>query len=185
MKKLILMISLLAAASLAAKAQTNIIPASGPATNAPSILAPLATAEGWLSSFGSNTWNATHGYIQTGAAWQNQLQFADALEAGLNVLEAATNSGLTLSDNLLTAGVAGTIVSDAVDAAWRFDYKDVQWQFGAGLIYDKINDKLAADIMGELQKKMTPNTHAYLRLDLPCEGKKSALQLIIGAGGEF
>jgi hypothetical protein len=154
-------------------------------TNAASILAPFQTAEQWLTSFSSNTWTGTHGYIQTGATYQNQLQFADALELGLNVLSTGTNSGLSLSDNLLTAGIAGTIVSDSLDVAWRFDVKDVQIQFGAGPGYDKPNDRLFADIMGELQKKMSANTHAYLRLDLPYEGKSSGLQVTIGLGGEF
>ena len=163
---------------------TNSSPSASP-TNAPGLLAPLQTAEQWLTSFSSNTWSGTHGYIQTGAAYQNQIQFADALELGLNVLSTGTNSGLTLSDNLLTAGVAGTIVSDSLDVAWRFDVQDVQIQFGAGPGFDKPNDRLFADIMGELQKKMSAHTHTYLRLDLPYEGKKSALQVTLGLGGEF
>jgi hypothetical protein len=171
------------APSTAAAGTTPAPPASS--TNTPSIVAPLQTAEQWLTSFSSNSWSRTHGYIETGAAYQNQVQFADALELGFNVLSTGTNSGLTLSDNLLTASIAGTIVSDSLDVAWRFDVKDVQIQFGAGPGFDKANDRLFADMMGELQKKMSANTHAYLRLDLPYEGKKSGLEVIIGLGGEF
>ncbi len=172
------------AAPLAAPSESTPAPAPN-STNAPSVVAPFQTAEQWLTRFSSNTWSGTHGYIETGAAYQNQVQFADALELGFNVLSTGTNSGLTLSDNLLIAGIAGTIVSDSLDVAWRFDVKDVQIQFGAGPGFDKPNDRLFADIMGELQKKMSANTHAYLRLDLPYEGKKSALEVILGLGGEF
>jgi hypothetical protein len=167
-----------------AQAEATPAPAAN-ATNTPSVVAPFQTVEQWFTSFSSNTWSGTHGYIETGAAYQNQVQFADSLELGFNVLSTGTNSGLTLSDNLLTASIAGTIVSDSLDVAWRFDVKDVQIQFGAGPGFDKPNDRLFADIMGELQKKMSANTHAYLRLDLPYEGKKSGLEVIIGLGGEF
>jgi hypothetical protein len=154
-------------------------------SNTPSITAPLATAEYWLTHFGTNTWSGTHGWIQTGAAYQNQLQFADALEVGLNLASFNTNSGLTLSDQMLNASIAGTIVSDCLDLSLRYDIKDVQIQFGAGPGYDKVNDKLFADLMAELQKKISANTHAYLRLDCPYEGKKSGLEVILGVGGEF
>jgi hypothetical protein len=189
-KTKIVLLSILSLLALPALAQTN-----GVSTNAPtatsnaasnSITAAVGTAYTWLTSFNpTNTWVGAHGYVQTGAAYQNQLQFADALEAGFNVWSPATNSGVTISDNLLTAGVAGTIVNDSIDFAWRYDIHDVQLQFGAGPGYDKLNEKVFADIMGEIQKHTTPNTHAYIRLDLPFEGKKSALELIAGIGGEF
>jgi hypothetical protein len=172
-------------AEATADKSTNTNTAPVTISNTPSITAPLATAEYWLTHYGTNTWSGTHGWIQTGAAYENQLQFADAVEVGLKLYSASTNSGLALDDQLLTAGIAGTIVSDALDAAWYYDVKDVQLLAGIGGGYDKVNDRAFPDGFAEVQKKTSANTHLYLRGEIQYEGRKTPGIVTIGFGGEF
>jgi hypothetical protein len=166
---------------------TNTNNNTGPVTNSntPSITAPLATAEYWLTHFSTNTWSGTHGWIQTGAAYENQLQFADAVEVGFKVYSASTNSGLALDDQLLTAGIAGTIVSDELDVAWYYDVHDLQLLAGAGGGYDRSSERVFPGFFAEGQKKTSANTHLYLRAGMQYEGKKTPGMVILGFGGEF
>lgn len=129
----------------------------------PSPINAANTVYAWVTSFSTNTWNGTHGFAETGAAYQHQLQFADVLTVGANIYTFSTNGlGLTVSDTMLNAGIAGTIVNDAADLSLRYDYKDVQLLAGAGPGWYKPENRYSVDAKLELQKKPTANTHLSL-----------------------
>jgi hypothetical protein len=194
LKNVLLLALTLAASVSLATAQSNITlpivsPTNAPGSNAPASAPTIAgtatTIEQWFTTFSSNTWANAHGYVETGPVYENQLQFADSLELGLNVWSPSTNAGLNIDNDLLTAVIAGTIVSDEIDLAWRLDVHDVQIQLGGGPFYDKFNDRVGPGVFAELQKHTGPALFAYVKIGLQYEGKNSPLQVGLGVGGQF
>ena len=185
MKKIIPFLLALAL-PLAAAAQTNTA-----ATN--TVAAPQVqnqtqfyqTAMSWMTSFSSNSWTGTHGFAEAGAASQNNVDVASTLGLGYNVWSASTNSGITLNSVTLNAGIAGVIDEEIFGAAWRLNIKDVQLLAGVGGGYNWPDRKGFGELFAELQKKMTANTHLFIRMDEQWEGKISAPIVSAGAGFEF
>ena len=168
----------LALAAPALRAQT--------ATNAPA--APPSFTQsvtGFFTSFGTNTFNNTRGWVETGVAYQNNIDFASQLELGLQIKSTGTNSGLYLISETFNAGIAGTIVSEQIDAGWGLNIKDTRILFFAGGGYDFPNGKLFPSVGGEVQKRLTENTFAFVRLEEQWSGKTSAPVVAIGGGFTF
>jgi hypothetical protein len=190
---LIVGIVLAALAPFAEAAETNTppaLPSSQADTNAPAPVNPstfFGDAEGWFATFGSNTWTGARGFVETGAAYQNNVDIASTFELGYNAWSPSTNStsGLVIDSETLNAGIAGVILSQVMDVAWRLDIKDVQILAGIGGGYNFQTSRAFPDIFGELQKKLGANTHAFIRLESQISGKTAAPIVAAGVGFSF
>lgn len=176
-------VAALAAISLA-------LPAMAQSTNAPtstSVTSIFDSAEQFFTSYGPNSFTNEHGYFETGVALQNNVNVGATLELGAPIWRTASKtSGLTLASETLNAGIAGVIVQEQIDLAWSIDVHDVDVLLGVGGGYDFQEHHMFPGVFAELQKKLTQNTHAFLRIEEDLEGKAASAPMVsTGVGFTF
>jgi hypothetical protein len=172
------------ASTISTHAQTVV---AGGTTNAPNSSSPQSifqSAENFFVSFGPESFTNEHGFFESGAALQNNVNVGATLELGMPVYHPSANTAITLASETLNAGIAGTIVQEQVDVAWTLYVHDVKVLLGVGGGYDFQQHRAFPALFGELQKKLTANTHAFLRIEEPVLGK-SATSPLVAAGVGF
>jgi hypothetical protein len=169
----------------AAQPSTNTPPAAAAPPATPVSDTFLGDFESYFTSFGSNTWSGERGFLQTGAAYENQVNFGSQLELGIDVKDLSTNASLFIDTQAINAIGLGNVVSAETGLALGYKIHDVQLIGGLGGGYNWLNKKMQGSAYAELQKKLTSNTHAYIELAPTYVGKKMQNWLMLGAGFEF
>jgi hypothetical protein len=170
---------------------TNGVPAGAPvavgASNTPPVVTTpgnaFAEAETWLTSFGTNTWAGGHGFIETGAAYQNQVNIASVLEIGYEVYKPSTNLSLEIAAETFNAGVAGTVLAQDGYLGLAYNVKDVQivGQVGAG--YNFVSAKPYPSLGVEFRKRLSSNRHAFIRIQEDLLGSSGNTPIVAGGFG--
>lgn len=182
-RSLLLIAVLSATCALAPHAQAQ-VSTNPPASNSATSI--FNSAEEFFTSFGPYSFAGTHGWFESGVALQNNINVGATLELGAPIWHTGTNSAITLASETLNAGIAGTIVQEQIDLGWAIDVHDVQIVLGLGGGYDFQHKQLFPDVYAELQKKLTANTHAFLRVEEPILGKNATAPLVsAGVGFTF
>lgn len=161
---------------------TNYI-ASTPMSTTPQSI--FSSAEQFFTDFGPESFTNEHGYFQTGAALQNNINVGATLELGCPIYHTSQTTSIDISSQTLNAGIAGTIVQEEIDASWGINVHDVKVSLGVGGGYDFDEHRAFPAVYAELQKKLTANTHIFLRAEEAWEGKVSAPLVVGGAGFTF
>jgi hypothetical protein len=184
MKKLAMLVMLVVST---AGAQTT----NGPvlSTNYPPVANPpdtfLASVQNYFTSFGTNTWTGTHGYLETSALYQHNINFGNEMELGVDIKDMSTNVAVYIGAQADNALGLGGVLSSQVSVGLAYRLHDIQAKvmLNGGYDYNLKSGIGAVDF--QLQKKLTQNTFAYIGF-APTYDKNSVKDYLkFGAGFTF
>ena len=172
-------------AGLNSNAQTN-----APSTNAPASATGiqdvfLGDVQSFFTSFSTNTWAGTKGYLETGAAYQKNVNFANTMELGVDVKDISPTLSLYAGAKALNALGLGGVVSSEVQAKLAYRLHDVQAYMGLGGGYNfQAKDGEGSLSLG-LMKLMTTATFVDVALEPTLIGKSVKDFLMFKVGFRF
>ncbi len=186
MKKLVLAITL-SLATYAAFAQTNTTTLTNgtPASAVPVSDTFLNSLQGYFTSFGSNTWTGTKGFVETGAAYQKNINFGNEMKLGVDIKDLSTNLSVYAEAQAMNALGLGGVNSSEVGVALGYRLHDIQALVGLLGGYSFADKTGEGTVSFELQKKLTKNTHAFIEFAPTYESRSVRDYLIFGAGFSF
>lgn len=97
----------------------------------------------------------------------------------------ASAFSLQAGADTVNASVAGTFVSEEVYAGMAYDTRDLQVSGGLGGGKDFVTRRGRVDVYAEVRKKMTDNSHAFLRGAFDFLGKTTGPEIEGGVGWSF
>ena len=163
--------------------QTN-----SPATNPPPAAASdtfLSDVQNYFTSFSTNVWSGTKGYVETGALYEHKINVGNFLEAGVDFDDLSTNFSLYGAAQSINAVALGDTTEATLRLGVAYRTHDVQLMLSAGAGYAWATKAPEGVIGVQLQKKMTSKTFAGLGADQAILGKSSNTRVFLLAGFSF
>lgn len=178
--RIIAALSLLLTA-VTAKAQTTIQPPPTPQNFATSVI-------GYFTTINTN-YTFTRFNLWTEGDYQNQVNFADAINVSFDVYCSSYTGGISIAPELgmRNAGIAGTIVDGHGGIQLAYNYYDTRLEgFGDAVYEDAFGGKVGGEFGIRALKKATPNTFFGLSLafQVPTSGPSYPIVGVL-AGATF
>lgn len=179
MKK-ILALLLLSAMSVFAQTNTNAV--APPPASTDSFLGDV---QSYFTSFSTNTWAGTKGYVETGALYEHKINVGNFMELGVDLKDLNTNLSLYATAQAVNAVALGDTTEATARLGLGYRTHDVELILSAGAGYGWA-DKTPEGVFGvQLRKKMTSKTFAGLGADQAILGKSSNTRIFLLAGFSF